>query len=366
MISSYIMKIRVYGFSLFLAVVLLGGPNSSNIYALTIQTEQTEEVQEDEFTDFEAATDTIAADSTPSCYQTCTARTCEKVEESSTISNSTLWVIAILLLTVVAGVLVRFKKARSFRILFLLASVVFFGVYRDACPCMISSFENFVLAATGGSIEWTVLIWFVGLIPITYIFGRVFCGWVCHLGAIQELLYRPGRFSLFTSNRARKVLKLTQYLLFTALAIQLVVQQKIFWCRIDPFLSIYQLTLPIKYEVLGGLLVGLLLVTSLLSFRPFCRAACPVGLVLGWIEKIPGAAVIGLSNNSCLNCNTCAKACKISAIHREHKLTTINNEECIMCGECFDACTQSGLKVFRASAKHKSKFKCAENSCNCK
>ena len=287
-----------------------------------------------------------------------------EITDNSPISNSTWWIIAILITTVLAGILVRFKTMRKFRFLFLLASVAIFGVYRGTCPCMISSFENTVLTFVGAEFIWYQLLWFIALIPITYIFGRVFCGWVCHLGALQELLYRPGKLRLFTSKKARIVMKVMQYILFAILVVQLVVQQEIFWCRIDPFLAIYQLMLAYNYEILSISIITLLLVTSLLSYRPFCRAACPVGLVLGWIEMIPGVSVIGLKSDSCLNCSSCAKTCKIEAIYKVNKATVIDNQECIVCGECLDDCSQTGLWFFRKSKKHPSKKSLDNKTCN--
>ncbi len=356
---------NIFGFKLILVLLTIflgfGGFNlTPKLISATHQTTVQQTTEEDEFKDFDETADTVAT-----CNGDCAScpNSQTEVVNDSLISNSTWWIIAILATTVIAGVLVRFKTTRKFRILFLLGSVVFFGVYRGTCPCMISSFENFVLTLTGADFVWYHLLWFIGLIPITYLFGRVFCGWICHLGALQELLYRPGKFKFFTSKRARIVMKVMQYVLFATLVIQLIVQQEIFWCKIDPFLAIYQLMLAYNYEILSIVLISLLLITSLLSYRPFCRAACPVGLVLGWIEKIPGATIIGLKNDACISCVSCSKTCDIEAIYKNKKQTILNNEECIMCGECMDSCLQSGLGIFRVSKKRLSK--CSFDSSKC-
>lgn len=343
---------KLASFLLTLFLVFGGFGTATKLIAAIPQVTEQQTTDEDEFKDYDESADTVA-----SCNGDCAScpNSQAEIKDDSLISNSTWWIIAILATTVIAGILVRFKTTRKFRILFLLGSVVFFGVYRGTCPCMISSFENFVLTIVGAEFVWYHLLWFIGLIPITYLFGRVFCGWVCHLGALQELLYRPGKLNILTSRKSRIMMKVIQYLLFLTLVIQLVVQQEIFWCKIDPFLSIYQLMLAYNYEILSIVLISLLLVTSLLSFRPFCRAACPVGLILGWIEKIPGAAIIGLKSDGCKSCLSCSKSCNIHAIYKNNKQTILNSEECIMCGECLDSCSQSGLGVFRASIKHRSK-----------
>jgi polyferredoxin len=214
------------------------------------------------------------------------------------------------------------------------------------------------LLFAGVEFHWISIVWFLSLIPITYLFGRVFCGWICHLGALQELLYHPGRLSVFTSIKAVRIMKVLQYLFFIVLVIQLLVQQKIFWCSIDPFLSIFQMMLAYNFEILSAVLVGLLLLTSLVSYRPFCRAVCPVGLVLGWIEKIPGASVLGMKGG-CISCTQCSKACNAKAITRKENMSILNNEECIMCGECIDACPKNSIGFFRLSKRNPSKVVCS-------
>jgi len=314
----------------------------------TIQVKSDDEFGE--FKEFNSNSDSIVACGGSNICDKCPNNP-KNVTTKEIFTPAFWWIISILCFTILTGFLVKYKATRQFRVLFLLASVVFIGVYRGPCPCMISSFENTVLIFAGIEVHWVSLIWFLGLIPITYIFGRVFCGWICHLGALQEFLFRPGKWTVFTGKKSRLVMKIIQYILFVVLVVQLLIQQKIFWCKIDPFLSVFQLMLAYNFEILSAILVGLLLISSLVSFRPFCRAACPVGLVLGWVEKIPGARVIGLDGD-CKNCYKCRNDCKIQAIHCNKKETKIDNQECIMCGECLDSCKQTGIGIFRKSKKY--------------
>lgn len=353
----YLLSI-VLCFFLFIVPHVTNGANNQ-----PIQSTDTLEVATDdefgEFKEFNENSEFANSDSLASCSEVDACSKCpnnpDNVSDDKILTPTFWWIIGILCFTILTGFLVKYRATRQFRVLFLLASIVFIGIYRGACPCMISSFENTILFIAGVEINWVSLIWFLGLIPITYIFGRVFCGWICHLGALQEFLFRPGKWAIFTGRRSILVMKIIQYILLIALVIQLLIQQKIFWSKIDPFLAIYQMMLAYNYEIISGILVGLLLITSLISYRPFCRAACPIGLILGWIEKIPGASVIGLDGN-CVNCSKCSNVCKIQAINQKEKETLVDNQECIMCGECLDACKKNGIGVFRVSKKHRSKF----------
>ena len=88
-----------------------------------------------------------------------------------------------------------------------------------------------------------------------------------------------------------------------------------------------------------------------------CKTICPIGLILGWIAKIPGASLIGVKTE-CVSCALCDKACSINAITRDEKFSVIENQECIACGECLDSCKKSGLAFVRNNKEHNDKVDC--------
>ena len=188
--------------------------------------------------------------------------------------------------------------------------------------------------------------YFLLLIPITYLFGKVWCGWICHLGAIQEFLYLPSKFRILQDELSQKILKYLRYFLIAILVLQLIFQKNIYWCQIDPFWSIFNLDVDFTNYTISAILVVLILLTSLFSFRPFCRAACPIGISLGWISAIPGASMIGIKGE-CSSCKMCNKACEINAITQFGKHSILDNKECIACGDCIDDCQKGGLDFKR-------------------
>ena len=274
-LKSFISFRSFYVFSCLLCPIL-----QTERIITPIHSKDTIEVNTDdefgEFKEFNENSEFSNSDSLADCNGVDACSKCpnnpDNVSDNEILTPTFWWVIGILCFTILTGFLVKYRATRQFRVLFLLASIVFIGIYRGACPCMISSFENTILFFAGVEINWVSLIWFLGLIPITYIFGRVFCGWICHLGALQEFLFRPGKWTIFTGRRSILVMKIIQYILLIALVIQLLIQQKIFWSKIDPFLAIYQMMLAYNYEIISGILVGLLLVTSLVSYRPFLQS----------------------------------------------------------------------------------------------
>jgi ferredoxin len=267
----------------------------------------------------------------------------------SNFYSKLFWLTGIFLMTIIAGFLVRFKPTRSIRILLLLSALVILGFYRGGCPCMISSFQDVILAGIGVNIHWIDFLWFIGLIPITYIFGQVWCGWICHLGAFQEFLYRKNKFAFLKSNRSQIVMKIIRYALLAALIIQLIITRSNLFCKIDPFLVAFNL---ISVYTIGWILLGLLLISSLFVYRPFCRAACPIGLALGWIKKIPGASVLDIKSD-CSPCRLCISSCDVQAINRVDEAIILDNKDCYLCGDCIESCKKYSIKFFRKGNKHK-------------
>lgn len=311
-------------------------------------------IGQDEFKPLDSAATEALPDS---CSSSC-SETCPNAQEIEAENHKLYWILFALGLTIIAGFLVRFKVTRKARTFFLLGSLLIFGFYNSGCPCVISGYQYTFLNIFGYTDRWIDAIWFLGLIPITYIFGKVWCGWICHLGAIQEFLYRPGKIKLFRSVMAQKVMQVLRYVLIVALIIQLAIMGTIYWCKIDPFLAIFNLQLNYNQEWTSGILLLILLLLSLFSYRPFCRSVCPVGITLGWISFIPGASVIGI-DGKCSGCKTCNNACNIDAIIKKDKFSNLDNRECIMCGDCIESCAQGGLKPLRKTGKNKVNVDCS-------
>ncbi len=275
----------------------------------------------------------------------------EEMAPPPTNWNRFNWAIGILFFTLLAGIFVRHEKTRKLRPLFLLGAVVILGFYRGG-PGIISSFQNTFLFSIGATTKWTATILFLGVLILTYLYGKVFCGWICYLGAIQEFLYIGDKVKIFQSEKSQKVMRTIRYVLLGAILIQLFITQSIEWSKIGPFKVIFNLYSP---NMTGYVLLAILLITSLFIHRPFCKAVCPAGLIFGWVTKLPGAAILGITN-SCAGCKTCNTACNINAITRENNISKLDNQECIMCGECMNDCKIKSIQPFRNNKEHEAKI----------
>jgi len=242
--------------------------------------------------------------------------------------------IAIFLLIGLISFGIKNPTFRKYRSLFLLASVFYLGFYRGACPCMISSWQNSFLILLGVKVKWETLLWFLLLIPGAYLFGKIWCGWLCHLGALQEFLFKALNVKFLQGNKAQKIIKWVQISVFVLWIVQLILTRTNLFCEYDPFKVAFNLISP---TTTGYILLAILLVSSVLIYRPFCRFFCPVGLTLGWVSLIPGARKLD-KNDTCINCKKCDTACQQRALIHENKETTLRVQDCILCGECISEC----------------------------
>ena len=249
--------------------------------------------------------------------------------------------IILLILSAVIGLTIKYRFVRNIRGLILLSSIIYLGFVKGACPCMIMSLHQVILFILGNPVSFIAMLWFLGLVVVTYFFGKTWCGWLCHLGALQDFLFRkPGRQWL-ASEKSQRIIKYIQIGLFVILIVQLFITRSIIWAKYDPFKVAYNL---FSSNITGYVLLILLLISSLLVYRPFCRIACPVGLILGWVTKIPGAKKLSI-DEKCNSCKSCVRSCKQQAIHSDDGKIKINTEDCILCGDCMSTCKKSSLSV---------------------
>lgn len=258
-------------------------------------------------------------------------------------------VLSLFLATALAGMFMEYPKFRNLRYLFLLTSlaVVGFG-FGGSCPCMLKSFDNTLLFIAGNEVKWASLVLFIGLIPLTYVFGRVWCGWICHFGALQEFIHRKSKWNFWKTTKAQKVLFGVQIGVFSIWVLWLLIAQTSSICKYDPFVKIFNLNIN---GMVNYIVVGLLIVLSLFVNRPFCRAICPIGFVLGWVARIPYAQKLHI-DSTCGGCGKCETVCDKGAISGEklHK-HKVDVNACILCGECISQCAKKAILADKTDIK---------------
>ena len=187
-------------------------------------------------------------------------------------------------------------------------SLAYFGFYRQGCICAIGSIQDVALALFQPSYQapLTVLAFFLLPLLFALFFGRVFCGSVCPLGAIQELVVlKPVKVAPWLEHGLGMLA-----FVYLGMAVLLAATGSAFpICQYDPFVALFRRTGSVGMLGLGAVFLGL----GVFIGRPYCRFLCPYGALLGLIARVSKWAV-SLFPNDCLLCQLCDVACPYGAI----------------------------------------------------
>ncbi|MCK9356366.1 MAG: 4Fe-4S binding protein [Dehalococcoidia bacterium] len=245
----------------------------------------------------------------------------------------------IVLLALMAGgtfaVARGYRRARPFA---MLISVGFLGFYIGGCPCPIGSLQNSIIYLGDIAGHMPIYVQFVAVVLFTLLFGRVFCGWACPLGATQFFMFRKeaGKKNrrLEIPREQHNVLRWMKYGVLAALIGLVILTGRPVFEEVDPFRVLFNLDF--RWGVPLVFLVVLLAVSIVIGF-PFCKYLCPLGAFLGLLQPLSLFKI--RFGSSCTNCKTChTVACDYGAIEPGEKCPTVNQRECVRCGECLSRC----------------------------
>ncbi len=193
---------------------------------------------------------------------------------------------------------------------------------------------------------------FLSVSVLTIIFGKVFCGWFCPLGSVQEFIYhktgklRKTAVPVFLQKIIKsRLLKISgiilSYLKFAVLIMIIVRTSKevsLIFARIDPYYALFNFW---TGDVLLSAIIVLIsvLVLSVFIYRPWCRFFCPLGALLG-IMQFFSFYKITRNKELCISCGLCSGNCPQN-INVADKIT-VYSTECIKCGKCVSSCPVYG------------------------
>ncbi len=187
-----------------------------------------------------------------------------------------------------------------------------------------------------------------------------FCGWICPLGFIQDLIHA---FSAWLQKRfvpLRKFFRafsqrgqplwafLDKYLRFVKYGVLIwaITGAAIYGVMVfkdyDPWSALINIA---EWTFTPGLVVlGLTLVGSLFVERSWCRYACPLGAASGLLGKL-SPVYLKREAESCTNCKICTKACPMGL--NVHSANVITSVDCMSCLECVGECPREGALEVR-------------------
>ena len=240
-----------------------------------------------------------------------------------------------------AGLILFLGKKHNLRKPLLFFSLLLTGFYLGGCPTPVGSWY-YLLTGNRGVMG---LVLFLLLVPIllSLFWGRIFCGWMCPIGAAQELISNK-RFRVKMPIAVDQPLKKLKYLLLAGFSLVTLWTGVNYFGHHEPFKTLFNF----DGSTLSFVLLALVLAWSIVTERPFCRYICPLGAILAITSRCSRCKV-SLDRSTCVHCHLCAKSgcCPTGALRMESTgpaaLPVIDAAECIHCGKCGQKCPRNAL-----------------------
>ncbi len=220
---------------------------------------------------------------------------------------------------------------------------------------------------------------------LTVIAGRAWCGWLCPLGTVLDLIplrkrslrakqpnipnaWRSVKYGLLIVILVAALLGNLTLLIFDPLTIFIRTFTAGLWPAADqivtavvttlyqvPFLSdpissidswLRPTIFPSQPEfyreawLFGAVFIGVIAL-NLIAPRFWCRYLCPLGGLLGWISR--GALLRREVSEECKGCTLCTTVCPTGTVDASKHYAS-DPAECTMCLECLEVCPRSTIE----------------------
>lgn len=284
------------------------------------------------------------------------------------ISNLRLWV-QVIFTALTNGYVLGFAKGKIYQGGSKQVCVPGLNCY--SCPGAVGSCPIGSLQAVIGSRNFNVSFYVIGfLMIIGSLMGRFVCGWLCPFGLIQDLLHKIPikKIQRVSGDKYLRYLKYVVLMVFV-IGMPLLLTGKSgysspWFCKLIcpsgtllggiPLVS----TNPNLQKVIGflfGWKMGILLlvvVASILIYRPFCKYLCPLGAIYGLFNRF-SLYRYEIDSSKCTKCGLCHKKCEMGVKVYENP----NSAECIRCGKCMKVCPNQAIHTTLQKSKSMDKNK---------
>lgn len=236
-----------------------------------------------------------------------------------------------------------------------------------------------------------LVLWFGLFIVLAILLSKMWCGWICPFGTLQEWLSRLRKklgiremeFSWQTRDRLKPIkYVLLAFLIIIPLLVAFAGLHRDFYlpfCQICPARVIMPLfagqtrylalnftnTITLIFSFLSITLTAIVLVGSFFKDRFFC-IFCPMLPLIQMLKKI---SFIRLEKkvDHCSGCGNCQRMCPmdIRDVHLEKQQKEVMSEDCILCLQCTESCPEDqtlAVNTFKWNLFSSSRKYVAKNS----
>ncbi len=193
------------------------------------------------------------------------------------------------------------------------------------------------------------LIFFALTILSTLILGRWFCGWACHLVALQDL---SRAFLIKIGIRPRPLRSRWMAIIPYLAAFYMFFWPIVYRVYIEDPLAVREYainkegfwdTFPTWWPAILTFIISGFVAVYFLGAKGFCTYACPYGALFGVADKLaPGRIRV---TDDCVGCGHCTLSCTSNVdVSREvHDYGMVVDTGCMKCMDCVSVCPEDAL-----------------------
>lgn len=177
-----------------------------------------------------------------------------------------------------------------------------------------------------------------GLLVLTLLVRRAFCGYMCPIGTLSEWLQAGARrcrvWSLHVPPRLDRVLALLKYPVLGAIVYFTWRLGELVFRGYDPCYALISRH-GTDIQVWAYVISGAIVLASLIITVPFCRWLCPLAAVLNPFSRF-GLARIKRDGEACNECGVCGRACPMAI--PVDRVAQVTAARCMACLDCVAVC----------------------------
>ena len=208
-----------------------------------------------------------------------------------------------------------YKRSRKLVFFIMVLSLFVLGFGHQGCTCSVGSSQNLLallLGIEGAKIGLITLLLFILPIIASFFWGRVFCGGVCPLGAMQDII---NVVQIKIPKWIVTPLRTVPLMILGAVAFAIIRGDGFLLCKYDFIVPLF------RFNATGILLILTIVgvAVSMVFSRPFCQFACPYGELLG-VTSLLSKKKVEITPTTCISCSLCSDVCVVNAIKRPASL----------------------------------------------